>query len=328
MGRLNCGFFVEPMPDAQHPIQLVSRLSGLSVHVIRIWEQRYNAVEPRRTHSNRRLYTQQQIERLNLLREVTQAGYNISQVAQFSEARLRKLIDEPVAVSNGSFGGPSEASAPFLDECLVAIKALDGLVLEDVLKRAASALGTQGLLQRLVAPLSHLLGELWRDGSLTAAHEHFATSVLRGVLGNASKPFGLPAHAPTLVVATPAGQLHELGALLVSASAVSLGWRVTYLGTSLPAAEIAGAAQISKARAVALSLVYPEDDPNLAGELVRLGEALPPETALLAGGRAMPAYRNVLEGIGAVPVDNLIHLGTTLDDLRKPRNTGHGKSKR
>jgi len=314
------------MPDVQFPIQLVSRLSGLSVHVIRIWEQRYKVVEPHRTSGNRRLYTQQQIERLKLLREVTQAGHNISQVAQFSEDRLRKVVSESAAGNSGISGGASEASAPFLDECMVAIKAFDGLVLEDALKRAASALGTQGLLQRLVAPLSHLLGELWRDGSLMAAHEHFATSVLRVVLGNASKPFGLPAHAPNLVVATPAGQFHELGALLVTATAVSLGWRVTYLGTSLPAAEIAGAAQISKARAVALSLVYPEDDPHLAGELVSLRDVLPPEMALLAGGRAMPAYRNVLVGIGAVPVDNLTHLGAALDDLRTPPTNLHTAS--
>ena len=80
-----------------------------------------------------------------------------------------------------------------------------------------------------------------------------------------------------LVVATPAGQIHELGALLVGAAAANLGWHVTYLGASLPAAEIAGAARQNRARAVALSLVYPEDDPRLEGELTRLRESLPPE---------------------------------------------------
>ena len=74
-------------------------------------------------------------------------------------------------------------------------------------------------------------------------------------------------NAPVLVVATPSGQLHELGALLVGAAAANLGWHVTYLGASLPAAEIAGAALQNRARAVALSLVYPEDDPTLEDEL-------------------------------------------------------------
>ncbi|MBM3756002.1 MAG: cobalamin B12-binding domain-containing protein [Acidobacteria bacterium] len=81
----------------------------------------------------------------------------------------------------------------------------------------------------------------------------------------------------------PPGQLHELGALLAGAAAANLGWHVTYLGPSLPAAEIVGAARQNHARAVALSLVYPEDDPRLAVELAALRQSLPPEIALLAG---------------------------------------------
>ena len=71
---------------------------------------------------------------------------------------------------------------------------------------------------------------------------------------------------------------------LVGATAAHLGWQVTYLGASLPAAEIAGAAVQKRARAVALSLVYPEDDPRLPGELTRLREALPAAMTLLVIG--------------------------------------------
>lgn len=317
------------MTEAYHPIQLVSRLTGLSMHVIRIWEQRYNAVEPQRTPTNRRIYTQSDVERLNLLREVTQAGYKIGQVAQLPMAKLRQLADESAAGGRRALPPVTEAPAPdsLLDDCVVAIKALDANALEAVLKRAATVLGTLGLLQRLIAPLSQVVGELWSDGTITAAHEHFATGVIRTVLGNAAKPFGMPAHAPLLLVATPAGQVHELGALLVAATAVNFGWRVTYLGASLPAAELAGAAQLSQARAVALSLVYPVDDPQLEGELERLGDALPPETALLVGGRAMPAYRDTLEQAGAVLVENLAQLGAALDGLRTSRQPTHRKAK-
>jgi len=148
------------------------------------------------------------------------------------------------------------------------------------------------------------------------------------ILGNAAKSSGALEHAPVLIVATPAGQVHELGALLVAATAVHCGWRVTYLGASLPAAEIAGAAQLSRARAVALSLVYPEDDPQLEGELVRLREALPPQTALLVGGRAMSAYPKALDKTDAVMIDTLVQLGSILDDLRKPHNKVPRKLKR
>jgi methylmalonyl-CoA mutase cobalamin-binding subunit len=92
----------------------------------------------------------------------------------------------------------------------------------------------------------------------------------------------------------------------------------------LPAAEIAGAALQNRARAVALSLVYPEDDPRLEGELARLRELLPPETVLLTGGRAMPAYRDALNKIGALQMKDFAHLSSILDDLRRPSR----KSKR
>jgi len=308
------------MNEAQYPIQLVARLTGLSAHVIRIWEQRYRAVEPHRTPTNRRLYSQRDIERLNLLRDVTHAGHSIGQIAQLPTDKLGKLMaaSSSLPIPAARALAPAPPTGSFLDECVAAIKALDARALDDALKRGATALGAFGLLQRVVAPLAQTLGDLWRDGTFTAAHEHFASAALRVFLGNSAKPFGALDQAPVLIVATPAGQVHELGALLVGAAAANLGWQVTYLGASLPAAEIAGAAQQRRARAVALSLVYPEDDPGLAGELTRLRESLPDEVPLLVGGRAQSAYRDALREAGALSIESLAQLGTTLDKLRKP----------
>ena len=314
------------MTAAHHSIKIVARRTGLSAHVIRIWEKRYGATAPERTATNRRLYSEEQIERLSLLRDITQAGHSISHVAKLPLAKLKALAAETnpadAHLARVHFNAPDKL--PYLDECVAAVKSLDSKTLEDTLKRAATTLGAQGLLQRVVAPLAQTIGELWRDGSITAAHEHFASAVIRIFLGHAAKPFAGAENAPVLVVATPTGQLHELGALLVGAAAANLGWHVTYLGASLPAAEIAGAAKQNRARAVALSVVYPEDDARLESELTRLRELLPAEVVVLAGGRAMPAYRDVLEKIGAMQIKDLAHLCATLDDLRKPSK----KSKR
>ena len=308
------------MASVQHPIKVVALRTGLSAHVIRIWEKRYGAVEPERTDTNRRLYSREQIERLTLLRELTQAGQSIGHVAKLPTPKLRQLAAE-LDGANRRAARPLArvpATDSFLEACMAAVKTLDSLALDEALKRAATALGAQGLLQRVVAPLAQTIGDLWRDGTLTAAHEHFASAALRVFLGQAAKPFGGTENAPVLVVATPAGQVHELGALIVGAMAANLGWHVTYLGASLPAAEIAGAAKQNRARAVALSLVYPEDDPGLEGELTRLRELLPPEVVLLTGGRAMPAYLDAIKRIGAVQMKDLSDLSATLDDLRKP----------
>ncbi len=299
---------------------MVARLTGLSAHVIRIWEKRYGAVQPQRTETNRRLYSDEQIERLSLLREIIQAGHRIGHVAKLPTGKLRQLAGRSQGAKSPDQRAPAAvpATLTLLDDCVAAVKTLDSRGLEDALKRAAIDLGAQGLLQRVVAPLAQTIGDLWRDGTLTAAHEHFASAVVRVFLGHDAKPFGGTASAPVLVVGTPSGQIHELGALLVAAAAANLGWHVTYLGASLPAAEIAGAAKQNRARAVALSLVYPEDDPALDDELTRLRELLPPEVALLTGGRAMPAYRNAIKRIGAVQMKDLSELSWALDDLRKP----------
>lgn len=302
------------MSDAHHSIKAVVRRTGLSAHVIRVWEKRYGAVKPERTGTNRRLYSEEQIERLNLLRDVIRAGHNIGAVANLSAGRLKKIAEEGEGVSEQRSGGHSN----LLGECISAVNQLNAHALEAALKRGSLELGAQGLLQKVIAPLAQKIGDMWRDGTITAAHEHFASAVIRVFLGHATRSFASTEGAPVLVVATPNGQLHELGALLAGAAAANLGWHVTYLGPSLPAAEIAGAVLQNHARAVALSLVYPEDDPKLEGELTRLCELLPPGLPLLVGGRAAPAYENALAKIGALQIKDLAHLCLALDDLRKP----------
>jgi MerR family transcriptional regulator, light-induced transcriptional regulator len=302
-----------------HPIQAVVKRTGLSAHVIRIWEKRYGAVTPHRTQTNRRLYSDEEIERLSLLRRLSEAGQGIGYVAKLPTNRLKALAMD--AAGSGADGAERLAAGHGADAhvraAVVAVQRLDAPALGEVLKRAELELGAQGVLQRVIAPLAQQLGDLWREGTITAAHEHFATAVLRVFLGRAARPFAAEPHGPVLVVVTPAGQLHELGALLAGATAANLGWRVVYLGASLAAADIAGAAKQNQARAVALSIVYPEDDPLLKAELTRLRELLP-DTPILAGGRATPAYRRTLDEIGAVTPADLAELGTALDRIRRP----------
>lgn len=314
------------MSEHRHSMKLVTRRTGLTPHVIRVWERRYGAVAPARTGTNRRRYADAEVERLELLKRLTDAGHSIGTIATLPTEKLRELAAAAPGNGHARSGGDipvegrqmAETPAAFLDESLAHVRALDARALAETLDRAALALGGQGALQKVIAPLAQNIGDLWRDGAITAAHEHFASAVIRTFLGHAAKSFASADHAPVLLVATPTGQLHELGALLAGAAAANVGWRVTYLGPSLPAAEIAGAAAQNRARAVALSLVYPEDDPRLEGELKRLRELLPAEVALLVGGRAMPAYRVAVQQAKATPVSDLEELCDSLDELRRP----------
>ena len=159
------------------------------------------------------------------------------------------------------------------------------------------------------------------------AHEHLASAVVRTALGSLSRGFGPSPSDPTLVVAGNSDRAAaRAGALIVATTAASNGWHVTYLGPSLPAEKIAVAAYQSHARAVALSLVYPPDDPFLRGELLNLRHGLPAGVVVLVGGQAYDAYRDVLEKIGALVLKDLADLRKHLDVLRVSKSHGPQRS--
>ena len=310
-------------PETGQPIQVAARRSGLTPDVIRAWERRYNAVDPVRTGTNRRLYTEADIEKLFLLSQVTRAGRRIGDVAGLGIDQLKQIVaeDGEAAARVGSLpASPARerTGEQYLDACMDYLTNLDGAGLEATLAEASIALSTPVLLESLITPLLHKIGEGWRRGSLRVAHEHMTTGVVRSLLGNLRKSGSVPSTAPELVVAAPAGQRHELGALMVAVAAASDGWKVTYLGADLPATDIADAALKRNARAVALSIVHPADDPGLPGEIELLGSALAEGTVLLAGGSGAGAYSVSLAAAGGRIVNDIPTLRDELQGLRAP----------
>lgn len=293
------------MSEMQYSMKAVASATGLSPHVIRIWEKRYGAVTPDRSETNRRRYSEAEVARLRLLKAATTAGHNIGQIARSDDEQLRRLVGAELPETGALETEEPLSPQRFVSRGMQALRQLDAAGLDQTLSEAAVSLGTQGLLQKVVVPLTYRIGELWQSGDLTAGQEHFASSLIRNFLGNHTRPFVSSETASVLVVATPLGQLHELGAVIVTAAAANLGWRVINLGASLPAAEIAAAAVRGRARAVALSIVFPADDPMLPEELRGLRRMLPAEQRILAGGRAAPGYQTVLREINATVCTSL-----------------------
>lgn len=312
----------------RHSIGVAARRTGLKADLIRAWERRYGAVEPARSPTRRRLYSDDQVRRLQLLSRAVQGGRNIGDVATLPDADLEELIagDAAAAVLASDRPGVAEPSAPgdgaqaeaLVDVCLAAIRRLDARALEAELKRASVALSRTHLVERILEPVLRTVGEQWRSGELRPVHEHMASAVVRSFLGGLTEAYEPPESAPRIVVTTPLRQRHEMGGLLAAASAAAEGWDVLYLGPDLPAEEIAAAARSSGARAVGLSITYPPDDPALAGELARLGRLLSPGVLLLIGGRSAPAYRAVIEGAGGRLMGGLDDLRRLLAGLREP----------
>jgi DNA-binding transcriptional MerR regulator len=302
-------------------MKLVARRTGLSPHVIRAWERRYSAVVPRRTKTNRRSYSEADVERLQLLARLVNAGYGIGQIADRPTQELVEMATvEKALETNGvprSDGAQSFASATesALARSEQAIRTLDGDSLKSVLTHSSLTMGYSRFIDELLAPLIERIGDLWGHRDISIAHEHLASAVIRTFLGSILESIPLSPDSPVLVSTTPTGQLHELGALLSAATASSIGWKAVYLGPNLPATEISAASRQYSAKAVALSLVYPLDDPAIASQLQLLVGSLAKGTQILAGGRAATSYSVELAQVGAILFRDLLSLRDHLSRL-------------
>lgn len=303
----------------KYPIKAVAQRTGLSTHVIRIWEKRYHAVTPKRTDTNRRLYSNEDIDRLQLLKRAIDDGHNIGQIANLPEEALCDLIAQSETTTppeNIPETDTTDAFTTYIQKAIQATKNFDAQALHNILGRAAVTFSQPIFIENIIAPFMHQIGDLWHTGHLRISHEHLASSVTRAFLENLNTSYAISASAPNIIVTTPAGQLHELGATIVATIASANGWQVTYLGPSLPAEEIALAAIQKQTKAVALSLVYPTDDPHLKAELIKLRHHLPKNMPLLIGGCATAHYRNVIQEINAIEISNTTVLQQQLNRLR------------
>ena len=285
--------------DITYTIGTLASRTGLSQHTIRAWERRYHALSPGRSGTNRRIYVEDDIERLSLLKGIVESGHSIGQVAHLPTEQLRALVEtrRPDGFLAENLLG--DIPGKHLAACRATLEGLDPERLEESLVRAGAVLGVAGLLDGVVIPFLAEIEAGWLDGSVRISQEHMASAVLRSYLDRVRRSMPGSAKAPRLIVTTPRDQYHELGALIVAIVAAMQSWRVTYLGPNLPTKEIADAVRISGAHAIALSLVYPVDDQNLANDLRALREELGPTVPVLVGGRAVGHYVDVLDEIGA-----------------------------
>lgn len=284
-----------------HPMRIVVLRTGLTPDLLRAWERRYAVVTPTRSNGGQRLYSDADVERLALLMRAVNGGRAISQVAKLPMRELRAIVeqDEDSVRAAPAAALSSNTRESMLAASLLAVERLDAEKLESTLRSAGLQLGMDDMMDGVIAPLLLAIGSRWHEGQLRPAHEHLATAVVRRTLAWMMEN-GRPAPtAPSLVVATLTGQNHELGAMLAAAAASSHGWRVLYLGANLPADDIALAVNHSRASAVALSFLYPTDDPAIAGALRSLRSALPASTTIIAGGSAAQSYAAALAAIGA-----------------------------
>ena len=297
--------------EPRFPMRIVMSRSGLSADLLRAWERRYGAVRPQRSAGGQRLYSEDDVARLTLLRRATLAGHSIAEIARLDMSALEALVEGP----KPRHAEPAaELVAAITKAALQATERLDGPGVEAALKRGALTAGTASLVERIVPDFLWRVGDLWHAGTISPAHEHVASTAVRHVLGWAIEAYAPGARAPRIVVATPSGEMHEFGAMLAAAVAAEEGWRVVYLGASLPANAIVDAARQVGARAVALSVVYEER--AVAEEVPAIARDLPRGTMLLLGGAPSQRPADALAESGVRMLTDMPALRRALWSLR------------
>lgn len=281
-----------------YSIKYVADRTGLKPHLIRVWETRYKVVRPRRTDGNHRLYCQTDIRRLTLLKQTVAKGHRISQLAGLSNDQLRQLLSLPTHPA-APHDVPTGTGNALRRQCWNAVRDLDPDALEEALFRAAVQLSRRALVEKVLIPLFTQIGEHWAAGRLKIINEHMATQYARGLLLDLLRNSTVSRQAPRIVLGTPVGQAHELGALCAALAACEAGWRPIYFGANLPAEELAAATARLKARTLALSITHPTQERVLHGELLNLRRYLGPGTVLMVGGRIADRLTTLLNRIEA-----------------------------
>ena len=200
---------------------------------------------------------------------------------------MQSLVSDGLAAAQAarlilSDGEPAprtvSGSATILDEeaanLAAALDRLDEQAANSALDRLFSAYTVETVLQEVVLPYLHRLGERWEAGEVSVAQEHFASNLLRGRLLGLAQGWG-QGQGPAAILACLPGEHHELGLLVFGVALRRRGWRITYLGTDSPIGAVADIASSLRPAVVVLLSMNPEGFLDHARQIKKLAKQVP-----------------------------------------------------
>lgn len=295
----------ESQEDGYFPIRTVCSLTGVNPVTLRAWERRYGLVTPRRTPSGHRLYSRDDIDRINEILALVTQGVSIGQVP----ALLRRRESAAKRHADGVW-------SPLQSRASAAISRFDEAELEVVFAEALATHPIAEVTAQLILPLLTTLGERWAAGDGSVAEEHFFGVYLRNKLGARFHHSLRPATGPRVLACCLPGENHEVGLLLFALAAQSRGIQVVLLGANMPLSELPLAARQARCRAIVLSSSLDPPAEFWRKELPRLVQDAPVPVCI--GGRVSTRRGDEVDRAGAVALGDdvdagLRQLGALLD---------------
>jgi DNA-binding transcriptional MerR regulator len=294
-------------------IQTVSELCGLSSHCIRAWEKRYGAIKPTRSENGRRLYSENELNRLLMLGKLSSLGNSISLIANLPDEELEKLLEKMTQgrltnyapAQNKSLVDPSS----YLNNLFLALHAYKLDVFTHELNKASMDLSCRDFAMELIAPLFRKVGEYVHNGRMNIAQEHTLSALTKFFIGRriAQHYRGSERSKTRILLATPKGELHSIGLMLSALLMTEHQLDFIYLGEDLPLESISYAATATHSSIVLIG-VSPAFGPlgkNINDVCLEIRKNLPTDIQLWVGGH--------VSGISALTIRDA--LVTTIQSL-------------
>lgn len=295
-------------------IKAVSAATGVSIETLRAWERRYRVVEPHRDPNGRRSYQPEDVIRLRKLREATERGHTISKLARVSDAELESLSANPEPEQ------PRDtATRSVVAQMLQAGEEYSPEACDQALSMALALLPLSVVVNDVLSPVLLEVGERWHKGTFNVAQERLVTSSVHKQISSVIETYNRITAGPPIVLATVAGERHDLGILMCTLLAAARGVRCLYLGADVPAADIAIFCERVGAAAAVLSFVLVDDSNAAAIQLEELVAKLPEPIQVWVGGLATPTLSAERLGARVSVLDDFNAFERQLDMLAARR---------
>ncbi len=261
---------------AVYSIKDLEKISGIKAHTIRIWERRYAVIEPMRTETNIRQYSDDDLKRILNISILYQNGLKISKIASLNNHQLKeKVID--LSLDHGNTNVQIEG-------LVVTMLDLNERKFNSVLTNSIIKIGFENTVEKILFPFLDRIGILWQAGTINPAQEHFISNLIRQKLIVAiDNEMGTEHRNKQIIFFLPEGELHEIGLLFYSLLARKQGFSVIYLGMSVPFDDLKSIHKIQKADAFFTSMVNPPSNYDIAAKLNRYKEEFPQIPFMITG---------------------------------------------
>lgn len=216
-------------------IKDLENLSGIKAHTIRIWEKRYNILEPMRTSTNIRLYDAENLQKLLNITLLHSHGYKISKISKFPPEKIPQLVSEIVSDKNIQHQAISSFKMAMMN--------FDTKLFHTTYDNLLITKSFSEIFRELFIPLLNEIGLLWQTGTITPAHEHFISYLVRQKLINNIEQLQLVEPLKkdkVFVLYLPQNEIHELGLLYLNYEILCHGYQTVYLGQSVPVENLKG----------------------------------------------------------------------------------------